>query len=59
MDRAIPYSSIEDISGWSKTKMIDADSRFCVRIVTNECIYFFQVKKIRLKIELLRKFCLG
>lgn len=43
MDRPIAYSSIEDISVWSKSKVIDSDCRFCIRIVTNDCIYFFQV----------------
>ena len=43
MDRPILYSSIEDISIWSKTKMIDSDCHFCIRIVTNECIYFFKL----------------
>ena len=49
MDRAILYSFIEDISVWSKTKMIDSDCRFCLRIVTNECIYFFQVNSLHLR----------
>jgi len=39
------YSSIEDVSVWAKSKVIDSDCRFCIRIVTTECIYFFQVKK--------------
>jgi hypothetical protein len=57
MDRSILYSSIEDISVWSKTKMIDSDCRFCIRIVTNECIYFFQVNNfILFKIKFLMKF---
>lgn len=46
MDRAITYSAIEDISLWSKSKVIDSDCRFCIRIVTNDCIYFFQVKHL-------------
>jgi hypothetical protein len=44
MDRSIAYSAIEDVSVWSKAKVIDSDCRFCIRIVTNDCIYFFQVK---------------
>jgi hypothetical protein len=44
MDRPICYSAIEDVSVWSKAKVIDSDCRFCIRIVTNDCIYFFQVK---------------
>ena len=43
MDRVISYSAIEDISVWSKSKVIDSDCRFCIRVVTNDCIYFFQV----------------
>ncbi len=45
MDKPILYSSIEDVSVWAKSKVIDSDCRFCIRIVTTECIYFFQVKK--------------
>lgn len=34
---------MEDISVWSKGKVMDADCRFCIRLITNDCIYFFQV----------------
>ncbi|CAF1117258.1 unnamed protein product [Rotaria sordida] len=49
MDRSIAYSAIEDISVWSKSKVIDSDCRFCIRIVTNDCIYFFQVNTLHLR----------
>ncbi|CAF3664940.1 unnamed protein product [Rotaria sp. Silwood1] len=49
MDRPILYTSIEDICPWAKTKMIDSKYRFCIRIVTNECIYFFQVGTLYLR----------
>lgn len=42
---------MEDISIWSKGKVIDSDSRFCVRIVTNDCIYFLQVKIFSFRFE--------
>ncbi|CAF3511433.1 unnamed protein product [Rotaria socialis] len=49
MDRSIAYSAIEDVSVWSKSKVIDSDCRFCIRIVTNDCIYFFQVNTLHLR----------
>ena len=50
---------MEDISIWSKSKVIDSDSRFCVRIVTIDCIYFLQVNIFRFvsnRIEFFRFF---
>ncbi|UJR36212.1 hypothetical protein I4U23_028944 [Adineta vaga] len=49
MDKPILYSSIEDVSIWSKAKVIDSDCRFCLRIVTSDCIYFFQVNNFHLR----------
>ncbi|CAF0881593.1 unnamed protein product [Adineta ricciae] len=49
LDRPILYSSIEDIAIWSKAKMIETDCHFCIRIVTNECVYFFQMNSMNLR----------
>ncbi|CAF3225874.1 unnamed protein product [Rotaria socialis] len=49
MDHPILYTSIEDMCPWSKTKMIDSKYRFCIRIVTTEYIYFFQVNTLYLR----------
>jgi len=44
MVRSIPYSSIENISIWSKFKVIGWHHSFRIRIITNNYIYFFQVR---------------
>lgn len=49
MNRPIHYTSIEEMCPWSKVKMIDTDCHFCIRIITTECIYFFQVRIISFK----------
>ncbi|CAF2818775.1 unnamed protein product [Rotaria sp. Silwood2] len=52
MDKSIAYSVIEDISVWPKSKTIYWHRQFCIRIVTNQHIYFFQVNTLDLRNQL-------
>ncbi|CAF1341519.1 unnamed protein product [Rotaria sp. Silwood1] len=52
MDKLIAYSVIEDISVYSKTKVINWHHRFCIRIDTNHYIYFFRVNKLDFRDQL-------
>jgi hypothetical protein len=43
MDKSISYSAIEDISPLTKW---EAGQKFCLRIVTNDFLFLFQVNYI-------------
>ncbi|CAF4011051.1 unnamed protein product [Rotaria sp. Silwood1] len=52
MDKSIAYSIIENISVWSKSKLICWHDRFGIRIVTNNHNYFFRVNTLDLRDQL-------